>query len=167
MKPRLLRKYDAREAAQPMLEHFAALNKRTQAARKVARESEVGIFWVYDGRLLMDTTPLSEAFSWGDYKTHERAHDKFWLTLQRNDVVPRDVEYDEVPRGRVGYNTKERRFYLLVDACIKKDQAMIDRIERELNLPSNTVVDLDSHYKCPGCATPPAQVKRLERDWDL
>jgi hypothetical protein len=34
---------------------------------------------------------------------------------------------------------------------------MIDRIIDELNLPSATKVELDSHYRCPGCMFHPEE----------
>lgn len=39
-----------------------------------SREKEpfVGIFWVIDGRLVIDSTPLSEAEPYGDHLTHAR-----------------------------------------------------------------------------------------------
>lgn len=162
----------APDRARPMLDHFAALNQRSRARRKRAAEPEVGIFFVYEGRLLIDATPVSEAESYGSFKGHATGHDRFWQTLQRNNLVPREVEYDEVPRGRVGYDIKERRFYIMVDACIKKNERIIDRIERDMNLPSaNTAPPkLDSHYKCPGCMKPTKtkeQLQKEEEDWNF
>lgn len=157
------------EAAKPMLEHFAALNKGTQAKRKVAAEPEVGIFFVYDGKPLIDGTPVSEAEPYGKFKGHASGHPSFWRTLQRNSVVPTDVEYDEVARGRVGYDMKERKFYVFADACIKKNVRMMDRIQRDMNLPSQQTAPprLDPHYKCPGCMKSKQQRKHEEADWDF
>ena len=43
-----------------MLDHIADRNKRGQAARK-AGEPEVGIYFVYNGEVLIDSKPLSRA----------------------------------------------------------------------------------------------------------
>jgi hypothetical protein len=160
------------DAARPMLDHFAALNRRTQAARKEAAEPEVGIFFVYNGRVLVDGTPVSQAESYGNFKGHNVGHDRYWDNLKKVDLVPRDVEYDEVPRGRVGYDTKERKFFIFADPCILKDQRAIDQVERLLHLPSVNMAPpkRDSHYRCPGCMKTQKSTKRLqqeEEDWDF
>ncbi|MFZ0301878.1 MAG: hypothetical protein WAL75_04300 [Terracidiphilus sp.] len=149
-----------------MLDHFAALNKRSQAARKQAAKPEVGIFRVYGDRFLVNGTPFRAAVGLGSFKTHDKGHDAFWNVLQRNGIVPRDVEYDEIPRGRVNYDTRERKFYLFVDPCIKKNKPMMNRIEGEMHLPSaQIVVRLDSHYRCPGCK-PKKTKEQMEQEED-
>jgi len=37
-------------------------------------ESRVGIFWLANGKLLIDSTPLDEAERYGDFVTHPRGH---------------------------------------------------------------------------------------------
>jgi hypothetical protein len=169
MKSRLLQPVKADEAARPMPDQIAALNKHTQEKRKPATEPEVGIFFVYDGKSLIEGTRVSEAEPYGHFKGHATGHPEFWRTLQRNGVVPSDVEYDEVPRGRVGFDTRERKFYVFADACIMKDPQMIDRIKRDLNLsPADTApTKLDSHYRCPGCMKSQKQRQEEEADWDF
>lgn len=159
-----------RVAAREMLDHFAELNKRTQLERKTAAQPEVGIFFVYENRLLSDTTPLSEAQDYGEFRGHGRGHDAYWGLLQRNDLVPWDVEYDEVPRGRVGYDKREGKFYIFLDKCIKSNPHIIAKIERDFSLPSSNTVPpkLDSHYVCPGCEKKSKeQLQREEKDWDF
>jgi len=133
-------------------------------------EPRVGIFWLFAYHLLIDSTPLSAAEPYGDFMGHARGHHAFWNDLQRNGTVPPDVEYDEVPRGRVGYQKKEGKFYVFLDPCILANEAMVDRIKRELNLPSADTVPpmLDAHYHCPGCKRKTKeQLEREEEDWNL
>lgn len=138
-----------------MLEDLGSIKQHVQATKKVSGEPKVGVFWVHDGRLLMDATPVSEASSYGDFKIHDRGHYTFWPKLQRKGLVPTELEYDEVPRGRVGYNTKREKVLPFADACIQKNEPMVDRLKGALHLPANTVVQEDSHYKCPGCMKQP------------
>jgi hypothetical protein len=172
MRAKLLQKVAVHEAAQPMLEHFARVNRASTAQRrKQAAEPEVGIFFLYNGHVYVDGTPVSLGESFGNFKGHGAGHDSFWRTLQRVDIVPKDVEYDEVPRGRVGYDVKERKFYIFADACILKNERALDKVDSDFNLPSaNTAPPrLDSHYKCPGCAKAKSkkQVQQEEDDWDF
>ena len=99
----------------------------------------------------MDSRPLSEAEPYGDYLTHPRGHAEMWEAFQRAGAVQREVEYEESPRGRVMYNAKTRRFTLLADRCILREQNVVRRIMSELRLPRNTETRPDSHYQCPGC----------------
>src|ERR1035441_4397022 len=125
----------------------------TPQQRKSPEAPRVGILFVHDEYLWIDSTPLGKAVLYGDVLTHDTGHDAFWEHLQACSSVPRDEEYDECPRGRVCYDRKTKRFHLYLDRCILKRQEMVKRIIRAMNLPPETSTEtrLDSHYRCPGC----------------
>src|ERR1035441_3440856 len=100
-------KGDVRE----MLALIADYNKRSQAAHK-AGESEVGVFFVHSGEVLMQGTPFSVDGLHGLFRSKKHDHDFFWKSLQRLGIVPRNIEYLEVPRGRVEYDINEKKFYV-------------------------------------------------------
>jgi hypothetical protein len=113
---------------------------------------QVGIFWLCDGKPLIDRTLLAESEDYGAFKTHPRSHLEAWSLFQKRGIVPADVEYEEQPRGRVMYNTKTRRFTILADRCILKDRKMLARIMSEMKLPiKKTDKETDSHYRCSAC----------------
>jgi len=122
---------------------------------KVQGQPMVGIFWLLGNRLIVDTSPLSEAEPYGDCLGHEESHDHYWSVQQGLGNVPQDVEYYEHPRGRVVYNTKTKRFALYADRCILKQQSLVGRIMGAMCLPSSqTDVGTDGpggHYKCSEC----------------
>lgn len=133
-------------------------------------EPRVGIFFVYESRLLIEGTPVNDAQPYGDFVGHAKGHPSFWKGLQRDKIVPRDIEYDEVARGRVGYQKKEDKFYLFLDPCIMANRDIVDQIRRELNLPSAKTAPpmLDAHYHCPGCKKKTKeQLEEEEADWDF
>lgn len=111
----------------------------------------VGIFWMFEGRLIIDTSPLSEAEVYGDCLTHRRSHIDFWTEQQRIGALPSEIEYEQAPRGRVTYNAKDQVFYLLADRCILKDKTKVAMLKKLMHLPANTIADTDSHYRCPVC----------------
>jgi len=116
------------------------------------KEPRVGIFWLVDGKPLIDSAPLSEAEPYGDHMTHPRSHAAVWEQYQRNGIVSREMEYEEAPRGRVMHNTKTRRFTLLADKCILKNKRIVRKIMSEMSLPSkSTDRGTDSHYRCFAC----------------
>ena len=114
-------------------------------------EPKVGIFWVVDGMLLIDSIPISEAEPYGDHLTHPRGHAEVWEKYQRAGAVPTRMEYEESARGRVMFDTKTRRFTFLADRCILNDKGMARWILSKMNLPKNTVRNTDRHYRCSCC----------------
>jgi hypothetical protein len=115
-------------------------------------EPLVGIFWYFDGRLLTDCTPLSQAEPYGDCLTHPRGHYRYWTSLQRRGVVPGDVEYEEPPRGRVLFDRRRDRFVVLADACILRRHRLVQQIMAKMHLPApKTDIDRDAHYRCEAC----------------
>jgi hypothetical protein len=116
-----------------------------------APEPHVGIFWLCDGKLLIDSTPLPEAEDYGDFKTHPRSHLEAWTVFRQRGIVPIDTEYEEHPRGRVIYDTKTCQFTMLADRCILKKRELVEKIKSELGLPKDTKIGPDSHYRCFAC----------------
>lgn len=119
--------------------------------RHPKKEPSVGIFWVVSGRLVVDSTLLSQAEPYGVHLTHSRSHFDVWTQFQQSGTVPADVEYEELPRGRVIYNTKASRFTMLSDRCILKNRKLVERIKVGFGLPKDTQVGSDSHYRCFAC----------------
>jgi hypothetical protein len=111
----------------------------------------VGIFWLLNGKLIIDSMPLAEAEPYGDHMTHPRSHIDVWGQWRLVGKVPGESEYEEFPRGRVMYNTKTRRFTLLADKCILRDKGIISKIMSALSLPKTTKTGTDEHYRCTHC----------------
>jgi hypothetical protein len=125
--------------------------KRRKNSRQVP-DPHVGIFWLVDGKLLIDSIPMSEAETYGDNLTYPRGHADVWEQYLRAGAVPADMEYEESPRGRVMFDTRTRRFTLLADRCILRNKGMVRQIMSEMNLPSKNVdKGSDSHYRCSAC----------------
>ena len=128
-------------------------NRRTITQTINAEGSRVGIFWMLAHRkLIVDSVPLSEAEPYGDSLTHPRSHIDLWKELKQAGIVDPDTEYEELPRGRVGYDTRAKRFFLFADRCILARPAVIKRILAALRLPPEAVeIGTDSHYRCAQC----------------
>lgn len=154
-----------------MLDYYAAKNRASRERLKLAAKPEVGVVFLINGHLYYDSTPVDEAETHGDFKGQESDHTTFWHQLQQIGTAPIDLEYDEVPRGRIGYNVKTRTFHLFLDKCIMENERLVDKIESAMHLPSkNLVVSRDSHYVCPGCRRPKKTKKQLqqeEEDWNF
>ncbi len=115
-------------------------------------EPRVGIFWLFEGKLITDSTPLSQAEPYGKAKTHPRGHLKHWTELQKTGQVPLDVEYEDPPRGRVTYYPQEEEFVLYADPCIFEKKRLVQQIMEALSLPGkHTTTAKDPHYRCARC----------------
>jgi hypothetical protein len=112
----------------------------------------VGIFWLFQGKVITDSTPLSKAEPYGECLTHPRSHLEHWTDLQHSGSVPADVEYEEPPRGRVVYFPANDRFVPYADRCILSKKTVLKRIMTALFLPAErTSTSSDLHYRCAGC----------------
>lgn len=114
-------------------------------------ERLVGIFWLVGKRLIIDTTPVSEADDYGDFKVYEGDHVTLWDEMERRGEVPRGSAYEEYPRGRVNFNMKTQRFTLFLDRCILRKKNVVRKLTRLMNLPDDTALSTDEHYQCFRC----------------
>ncbi len=113
-------------------------------------EPYVGIFFLVGGKLVFEATRFSEAGTYAHCKIHEGDHVHYWDKLLRDGAVL-NSEYDEYPRGRVVFDTKIAQFTIYADRCILANKRLVAKITRELNLPMNTKIETDPHYRCPKC----------------
>jgi len=114
-------------------------------------QPQVGIFWVFEARLIIASADLSDAETYGICKNYPAGHNTTWEKFQRLNLVPFDIEYEEPPRGRVLYDSIDDRFRLLADTCILGNAAVMDEIRRQLGLPRRTEIGPDEHYRCSKC----------------
>ncbi|HZL52284.1 MAG TPA: hypothetical protein VFC37_15180 [Terracidiphilus sp.] len=102
-------------------------------------------------RLVIDTTPLSEAGDYGDFKIHDGDHVTLWTEMERRGEVLRGSAYEESPRGRVNFNIKTQRFNLYADACILRKKNVVRKLMSAMHLPDDTALSTDAHYRCSRC----------------
>jgi hypothetical protein len=115
-------------------------------------EPHVDIFWLFENKLIIDSTPLSSAALYGDCCTQDGGHIDVWAALQDHGAVPLLVEYEVSLRGRIVYDKRHERFVLYADRCILKRKRAIKKIMAAMNLPSEkTDTMTDAHYRCSGC----------------
>jgi hypothetical protein len=117
-----------------------------------AAAPSVGIIYLVRGKLLIDSTPLTQAGRYGDFAIHERGHIEYWAELVKKGEVP-NSEYEEFPRGRVAYDIKAGKFMLLADRVYPDARkGIVGKILSRLHIPpKNTEVNTDSHYRCFRC----------------
>ena len=128
---------------------------------------QVGLFFVVGGKPFVEGIPWSENPSVGGFRTFGVGHPDYWRRLQDLGVAPREIPYEDVPRGRVNYLDATGRFPLLADKCIIKRKQLVRRIMAALCLPKGTAVLRDLHYKCAVCMGKVATRQQEREDWDF
>ena len=114
-------------------------------------EARLGIFWLVNGKLLIDSATLSECEKYGDHLNYAGSHIRVWERLQQIGKAPVESEYEEYARGRVMCDMKSKSFTLLADRCILKRKELILEIKKQLCLPKQTSLGTDPHYRCFHC----------------
>jgi hypothetical protein len=114
-------------------------------------EPRVGIFWLVDKHLVIDTVPLSEAGKYGEFAIYEGDHITLWAEMEKRGEIPRGSAYEEHPRGRVNYNTRTQQFTLFADVCILRMKSVVKKLLRLMHLPGDTALSTDEHYRCFRC----------------
>jgi hypothetical protein len=124
--------------------------------RTIKRQPLLGIFWSFKGRLLRAQTRLEDGIDAPDAINAKDDHVTFWPVLQRGHPDLRNLEYEDVPRGRVVFMKKPKKFLVYMDKKLHKPTVK-KLIMAEFHLPETTTVfRTDSHY-----TTDPDELKRL------
>jgi hypothetical protein len=100
---------------------------------------QVGIFYVIDGVLYLDCTPVLEAEDYGDFKTHPNGHVEWWPGLVRRLHIWSPQSYDYYPRGRVNYARPEGCYQLYLDRCLLKERTIVQAIIQHMHLTDQAV----------------------------
>jgi len=130
---------------------MAKSETRSRKTAKPTTEPCLGVFWLVRGKLLIDSVPLSECDKYGDHLNYPRGHNRVWEDWQQIGKAPVESEYEEYARGRVMCDKGSKMFSLFADKCILKRKDLIAAIKKELNLPKETSLGTDEHYRCSTC----------------
>jgi hypothetical protein len=113
---------------------------------------QVGIIFFFDQKLWIESTPLDCAGAYGEFKIHDGDHVVYWDRLILERAAPQDLDYENVPRGRVVFNTFTKRYRLMLDRCILRQKNLVAAIKRQMGLPQKETDTLtDPHYRCGEC----------------
>lgn len=107
----------------------------------------VGIYWIYQKQVLADSVPWPEGERYGDYVNGLSDHYTHWARFQRQRPELRRYEYEQVPRGRVIYNTVSATFTVLGSERFIRDEAQRALVLEAFHLPpGQTRFKADDHY---------------------
>lgn len=119
--------------------------------------SKVGIFWFvqWQGRirLLSAFCTIAEGEPYGDMVTYGTGHYTTWNRWQKSRNLPLErgiantFEYEEWPRGRVSYCRNTRRFLLLCDGKIMREDLISEILDKFSISKDEVTIDGDPHYR--------------------
>jgi hypothetical protein len=136
-------------------EHTRFMNerhKRIDTIRLSSREPEVGIFWLYEGKIFyQESVPKSEAFAMtGKYLVGDASHLSAWRRMEQYGMLeplPPHLRLglDALPRGKVGYDT-ENDVYLIAHGR-KFSEEERSAVINAFRLPRNKIAEeVDPQY---------------------
>ena len=124
----------------------------TKKKRESRTLPQVGIFFWFEDKLWTESACVEKAGGHVDFKDHDGDHVTYWDRLISEGLVPEHVEYQDVPRGRVVFNTSTDRFHLMLDRCILRRKKIAAAIKKQMGLPAKaTDTSTDLHYRCAEC----------------
>jgi hypothetical protein len=116
------------------------------------KTSKVGIFYLINGRIVSENAPVSKIEPLGAVYSYPREHWTLWSELQDNDPDLNGMDWRALPRGRVVYNGKTRKFDVVADRHILEEDSAIASILKDFHLEKKEVqFSVDEIYKCSSC----------------
>ncbi len=125
--------------------------KDTNLTPSSTAEPLLGIFWLVEGTLVIDSVPFASAVPYGGRVTHPADHIDLWEVLKGKGRAPQGSEYEQYPRGRTIHDLLSGEVTILGDRCILQRKDIVKQIKDMLRLPKNTMLDTDEHYRCNVC----------------
>jgi hypothetical protein len=127
-----------------MLARLVDSNRGTYGVAEMPR---VGVFWIHEGIMHSESTALMDAVDYGDFKIHDRSHYEAWEGVVCANPSWVDLEYDQVPRGRVLFrpDLKRPEFIVYLPVGLKDHES---QIRAEFKLNGKVSFDYsDEHYR--------------------
>jgi hypothetical protein len=123
--------------------------KKVRSSSSVAGTPNIGIFWVilkngtfsiFDGSMY----PIEFGMNYGQFIIAKEDHYQTWELFKRKSIIPEHLEYDDLPRGRILFDTELKKYKVLTGKWIIP--AIKSSIINAYHLPIDSIWDTDFHY---------------------
>jgi hypothetical protein len=122
------------------------MKKAKPQTKRKALAGKVGIFWVFEGKLLAAPFVLADGVEYGDAINGATDHVHYWPKFHGAHPALRYLEYQEVPRGRVLFMKPTQEYHVYMDKTLFKPRIK-QAITAEFDLQTSTTTFLlDPHY---------------------
>ncbi len=113
---------------------------------------KIVIFYLINGRVVSEKAPVSAIKPSGGVRAYPRQHYELWSELQKKDPDLYDLDCYSLPRGRVLYNEKKKKFEVVADRHILDKDEAIARIIQDFRLEKSEVeFKEDENYRRSIC----------------
>jgi len=112
---------------------------------------KIGIFWLYvnSGNIeIFYSRKKSVEYGqkYGSFIVDPDGHYNIWELIKENKIFPGNSNYEDLPRGRVAYNTETKQFFIYHGNYINSSNEIKSLIKTEFNLKNNVKWVPDLHY---------------------
>jgi hypothetical protein len=112
---------------------------------------KIGIFWlcIKKGKVaIFHSEPISLEFGekYGSFTVAPREHYNMWESLKRHKIIPKNSNYEYLPRGRVAYDNDTKQFVVYHGNYINSSPGIKSVIIEDFKLKRNTRWEPDLHY---------------------
>ena len=76
-----------------------------------------------------------------------------------------ETDWHFYPRGWVSYNEEKRKFHVVADRCMLKDEEVMKKIMSDFHLSRDKAkikIERDRHYRCAKCKQPDSRLKKKQ-----
>ena len=125
-----------------------SLTKKDEYSADIPR---IGIFWRHlkDGGIKIFHSDLIFPEFGQEYCSFivaPREHYSTWESLKRHNIVPKNSNYEDLPRGRVAYDNNTGHFVVYHGNYINSSSGIKSVIKDDFKLKKNTKWEPDLHY---------------------
>ena len=110
--------------------------------------SILAVFWFYKDNFYgqEDVINGKSTIAAGDYMQLDADHFFIWDRYRKRMGLPPQVDYDEIPRGRILFHILTHRFIVIGSKDIINNEKVRNQLLSYYGLPSNTEFRWDEHY---------------------
>ena len=132
---------------------FKELREKEQQDEARAGTPRLGIFWLHKekGKIKIfysEDKSLDDCKTLDDITYPSIIHKEVWAYLKKHDFVPMNSAFTDLPRGRVVYNTKTKKYIVIFGKYLLDNYEAKNIIRADFNLDSSdTEYDKDKHYE--------------------
>jgi len=108
---------------------------------------KIGVFWIVNDKVDGFKEPVENGEDYGNTVQPSHDHFTYWDKFVLRYPKLKLMEYDEIPRGRVIYDKKKKRFVILSSKKVLNNGELIESICKFYGLDKNIELKWDEHYE--------------------
>lgn len=120
--------------------------KSSRSGAGIPSKGKVGIFWVFRGGILAASFAVQDGEKYGDAINGLTDHVKYWPRFQNQLPELIDLEYQDIPRGRVLFMKPSQEFHVYMDKVLHNSKTKRALLKEFSLPPKSSRFRTDAHY---------------------